>query len=127
MAMVPVRPITKEAAERELGVLIKETTNGMVMNDANIPKVSISIEFSCSGDLDQFRFAQMDIYIEPPSGSGRVKYRRLFSTRLKPSSEAKEKMFFVFSTDKECLDRTFVTLYVPGSGIPGLKGYQIRL
>jgi hypothetical protein len=126
-AAMVTQGMTKERAEKELGILFKGEFFGISATN----EVGISIEFAPKDKLEAFQFATLDIYLEGPPQRlpGPVQFRRLTSVILHPRIQTKEKVALFFTVDPEYLDKTQVTLRVhvtqppsPGS----YDGYSIR-
>jgi hypothetical protein len=118
-----IRRMTKQRAEKELGVVMKRAFLGFgsVTNEAGI-----SIEFAPKGRLEGFLFVTLDVYSELPAeneyGLG------VASVTLQPVIQTEEKVRVFFTVDPQYLNRTEITIRVRSDDrdVLSLKGYGIR-
>ena len=124
-AAIAIEGMTKERAEKELGIVMKREFLGVFATN----EVGISIEFPLNVSLKEFQFATLNIYLEWPTERqhGPVQYRRLTSVTLQPRIQTKEMVALFFTVDPEYLDKTEVTLRVRATGSAAPDGYSIRL
>ena len=123
-AALMFKTLTKERAEKELGVVMKREFlgSGSVTNEAGI-----SAEFAPKAKLEGFLFVALDVYSElPVEGEDR---RRLTSATLQPVIQTKEKVRVFFAVDPQYLNRTELTIRVRADNTNpfSLNGYRIRL
>jgi hypothetical protein len=125
-AAIWLEGMTKDRAEKELGVVIKREFLGLggVTNEAGL-----CIEFAPKDKLERFMFVTLDIYLERPNPNEHpiTHYRRLTSVTLKPVVQTKEKIRVFFSVDPQFLDNADISIRVDSSGKSGPDGYSISL
>ena len=126
-AVLILEGITKERAERELGIVMKRELIGTIGSVTN--EAGISVEFAPKGRLQGFLFVALDVYSELPTNNehGSAEYRRLTSVTLLPLTQTQGKVRVFFAVDQEYLDKTDVIIRVHSSGGTDPNGYTIRL
>jgi hypothetical protein len=125
-ALIVLEGMTREGAEKVLGVVMRREFIGNIGSVTN--EAGISIEFAPKGDLQGFLFVDLDVYFESPteSGHGSANSRRLTHVTL-PVAHTKDKVSLFFGVDQEYLDKTFVSIYVRRTGGTSPDGYSIHL
>jgi hypothetical protein len=118
-AMLVLEGMSKQAAEKELGLVMRRERIGTVGSVTN--SAGISIEFLSKGELEGLIEVGLYVYSERPT-------RLLTSTTLHPITQTNGKVKMFFVVDEDYLDRTELMIHLRRSrGSPRSDGYSISL
>jgi hypothetical protein len=117
-AMLVLEGLSKQAAEKELGLVMKRECIGTVGSITNT--AGSLIEFAPKGELEGFIELGLYVYLKRPT-------RLLTSTTLRPVAQTDGKVQMFFVVDEEYLDRTELMILVRHPGGRKADGFSIRL
>jgi hypothetical protein len=121
-AVINLAGLSKQRAEAELGVVIR--SERITPNYSDTKELGISVEFVPKADLEDFLFAQLDVYSD---ALGHVGRQRVCSVTLMPLVQTKEKVRFFFVVHRTYINGTEICLRVHARDPQSWDGYIILL
>jgi hypothetical protein len=113
LANLSLQVVSKDRAEKELGIRIATEPLGLGTND-----IVVTVEFSPKGKLEGFSYARLEICPE-------LKERPLVSASLLPTINTKDTVKLSFSIDPAYLSKSSLMIVLPPRGGFGSTGYII--